>query len=439
VANWRTILLVILLAAVLPAFPQEAAVPDEAAAAAERGRQFFAQEQYAAALTQLEQALAAGRRDGRTLYMAARCQEKTRKPRGIVVMTVTEAIPALEAAVKKPSADLTDHAFMSGAYSLAGNDPAARGAGRNGVAAYKSGRFGSLETMDDTALADLGKMALLAEDWALAGECLNLVVDHALAGGDAGRTRAAGALLALGRGQLKAGRPDEAAALIRRSLELRPDDSDTLVALAGALFKGGDYAGAAEQWQNVRLNDVSRANDAVYAAMIMLTLSQEKNLRNPDRPLEDLTSRNRGELEDQMLALAGQMGTLAGQLPENAVKRGYSSRSSGPETRRTMKEFRDLKLRLAWVGAAYIDRGIPIREFAFSRGLQGFLRNWRPLTFHEGGESEELDLDWLNEAQRDQYLAQVEARKAKQAQREEKRDLRREKRGKREKGTAGDS
>ncbi|MCZ6649342.1 MAG: hypothetical protein O7D35_01620 [Acidobacteria bacterium] len=436
---WRAILLAVSLASILPTFPQEAPVPDDAAAAAERGRQLFTQEQYASALIQLEQALAAGRRDGRTLYMAARCQEKTRKQRGIVVMTVNEAIPALEKAVKETSADLTDYAFMAGAYSLVGNDPAARAAGLNGVAAFKAGRLGSLDAMDDSALTNLGNMALLAEDWVLAGDSLNRVVDHASAGGDTGKVRAASALLALGRGQIAAGHPEEAAALIRRSLEQRPDDSDTMVALAGALFKAGDYAGAAEQWRNVRLSDASRANDAIYATMIMRTLSQEKKLRNPDRPLEDLSSLNNGELEQQMLTLAGQMGTLAGQLPETAVKRGYSSRSGGREMRVKMREFRDLKLRLAWTGATYIDRGMPIREFAFSRGLQGFLRNWRPLNFSEGGESQELELEWLNEGQRDEYLALGKEREARQAKREEKRILRQEKHRQRQKEKAGDS
>lgn len=434
---WGIMLLAVFLAAIPPAFPQETPVADEAAAAADRGRQLFAQAEYAAALTHLEQALAAGRRDGQTLYMAARCQEKTRKQRGIVVMTVTEAIPALEEAVKSPSSGLTDHAFLAGAYSLAGNDPAARAAGGKGVAAFRSGRFGSLETMDETALAELGHMALLAEDWALADDSLTLVADHALAGGDPDRVRAADALLALGKGQIAAGHPEKAIPLIRRSLDLHPDDMDTMLALASALFKAGDYVGASAQWRNIRLGDVSRANDAIYAGMIMLTLSQEKRLRNPDRPLEDLTALNNGEMEARMLDLAGQMRTLAGQLPETTVKRGFSTQSDGSEVRVTMKEFRDLKLRLAWTSATYIDRGMPIREFAFSRGLQGFLRNWRLPHFQDKTpEGKDLQLEWLDEKQRAEYMALVEAREAKRAKR---RALRQEKIRQNEKETAGDS
>ena len=173
------------------------------------------------------------------------------------------------------------------------------------------------------------------------------------------------------------------------------------------------------------------------ASLVGRAVRQEED--RVDFPLLECECEGVVEVRGARGTLAGQMGTLAGQLPETAVKRGYSSRSGGREMRVKMREFRDLKLRLAWTGATYIDRGMPIREFAFSRGLQGFLRNWRPLNFSEGRESQELELEWLNEGQRDEYLALVKEREARQAKREEKRILRQEKHRQRQKEKAGDS
>jgi len=371
--------------------------------------------------------------------MAARCQEKTHKARGVVVMTVTEAISTLAKVVKGPAAELTDHAFLADAYRLVGNGDAARGAARNGLTAFKAGHPGSLDTLDDQALTNLGNMAILAEDWDLAADSLNRVVSHATTGDSQNPARAANALAALGRGRLSAGSPGEAAALFRRALELQPDDADSRVSLASALFRAGEYADAAAAWRNVRLADVARANDANYATMIMLTLSQEPKLRDPDRPLDDLSSLNSGELEQNMLDLAGQLGVLAGQLPEKLVKRGYGDRSGGPEMRAKMKEFRDLKLRLAWTAATYIDRGMPIRDFAFSRGLQGFLRNWRLVQPHEPEAVKTPSLEWLNEDQRRAYLEQLKEREAKQAERAKQKEQRKEKRRRKQQDGAGDS
>ena len=85
-----------------------------------------------------------------------------------------------------------------------------------------------------------------------------------------------------------------------------------------------------------------------------------------------------------------------------------------------MDSFRDLKLRLAWTAATYVDRGMGLREFAFSRGLQGYLRDWRLPKDQAKREREPFPLEWLSEKQRQEYLDAQAAREKKKAGRKKK-------------------
>jgi hypothetical protein len=168
------------------------------------------------------------------------------------------------------------------------------------------------------------------------------------------------------------------------------------------------------------MSDVSLANDATYAAMTMRTLAQQARLQAADSPLPDLAELNNGELEQKMLELSGEMSALAAALPPELTKRGFVGRDADDATRAQMSTFRDLKLRLAWTAGTYAVRGGSLRDFAFSRGLQGYLRNWRLPKDKVEGEFGKLPLEWLNEKQRAEYLEMEKARAEKRAARKKK-------------------
>lgn len=392
---------------------------DPAQTAAAQGGDLFARQDYAAALIALNEALAGGLRTGHVLYQAARSQQETRKSQATYLRTITEAIPLLEAAVGGTSPTLKDHAYMAGAYVLAGNDGAALQAAARAVTSFEEGAYGSLESLSPDSLQLLGDIAILAREWDLAETVLGRVVgtdgqpnpDHAAS---------ARALSTLGQGLLAAGRPEDAAEALSRSLELVPDDSGTLRALARASFAGGNYLTAASVWKQVRMADMAMANEATYAEMIMRTLAQEEQLRRPLQPLADLSNLNKTQLEDEILALAAGMGTIAADLPPRVVQRGFGGAMMDDTSRDTLRTLRDMKLRLAWLAAEYIHRGMPIRDFAFSRGFQGYLRNWQLPKTRDKTAGEPLPMELLSPAQQQEYRENEKARaerKARKAQR----------------------
>jgi tetratricopeptide (TPR) repeat protein len=409
-----------LMLAVTTATSQETDSSDSGLTAAASGTALFDQNRYAEALEQLDAALAAGPRDARLLYMAARCQQETSKGRVIVLRTITEAMPLLEAAITSGSADLADHAFLADAKMITGNEPGARQAAREGMTAFSAGKLGDMATMDTLSLQRLGEMAIIAQDWETAARALDQAVKQSDTKGEEGALAAARALSSLGTGQLAAGDSGAATESLQRSIELNPDDPGTQVAYARALFHDGQYSKAAEQWRQVRMSNSGMANDATYASMTMRTLAQAGRLQQADRPLEDLSAATPAELEQKMLEIGGELNALAASLPPEMVKRGFSGGEADEATRTQMSSFRDLKLRLAWTAATYVDRGMGLREFAFSRGLQGYLRDWRLPKDQAKREPEPLPLEWLSEKQRQEYLDAQAAREKKKAGRKKK-------------------
>jgi hypothetical protein len=110
-----------------------------------------------------------------------------------------------------------------------------------------------------------------------------------------------------------------------------------------------------------------------------------------------------------MLGLGQEMGELAAGLPEKTVKRGHAGRKDDDATRASMKVLRDRKLRLAWVAGEYVHRGHPVREFAFTNGLQAWMRPWRLPKMERGNrEPVPLPVDVLSP----EALAKFEAAEA---------------------------
>jgi hypothetical protein len=411
--------LLLLLPAATATFstPQEADTTEPAISAAASGTALFDQGRCGEALEQLDLALAEGTRGGRLLYMAARCQKDTQKGRGVVLRTITEAMPLLEIAVTSGAADLNDYAFLADGLMLIGNEPSAKQSAAKGVAVFSAGNLGDMATMDALSLQRLGDMAILAQDWDVAAQALNKIVEQTAPNGEEGSLAAAKALSSLGTGQLNAGAIGEAVASLQRSLELNPDDPATNLTYARGLFHNAQYAEAADQWRLVRNSNAHLANDATYASMALRTLAQTERLQAPDSPLPDLTAASPPMLEQQMLDIAAELNAMAASLPPEMVKRGYAGREADESTRATMDAFRDQKLRLAWIAVNYVDRGRPLREFAFSRGLQGYLRDWRLPKDRAKGERNPLPLEWLNEKQRKEYLDRKAAQAEKRAER----------------------
>jgi hypothetical protein len=224
------------------------------------------------------------------------------------------------------------------------------------------------------------------------------------------------ALSELGMAQLDAGQTAPAVASLARVMEMGSPPPGARTAYARALFRNGEYAAAASQWSAMRVEQPALATEAVYAMMVMRTLAQEKLLRDPARPLEDIKGMSRADLEERMDTLAAEMAEVAAGLPPDLVTRGHVRADSDPAIGAQMGRLRDLKLRLAATAAEYIVRGHPIREFAFTGGMQASLRDWKlPKADRSERPSAPPPLDLLGPEQRAEYEASKAARKSKRA------------------------
>ncbi len=345
--------------------------------AAERGAALFEDRQYAAALVELEKALAGGVRDGRTLFRAGESQRQTGKSRADVMRTLSEAVTALDGTVRgggKPA--LLDFTYLASAYAGIGDSATAAKVAREGLDAYRRGDLGVVTEMPAADHLRLGRLASLAGDVQLRQAFYGRAVQRLDADGKATPAVLAQALSELGSAQLDAGNPAAAVNTLGRLMEAGPPPAGARTVYARALFRKGDYDEAARQWSALRAEQPALATEATYAMMIMRTLSQDDLLRDKERPLEDVKTLSRADLETRMDELAAEIQEVAAELPPELAKRGYARKDSDPTTVEAMQRLRDLKLRLAWAAAEYIVRGLPIREFAFASGMQSMLRNY---------------------------------------------------------------
>ena len=87
-----------------------------------------------------------------------------------------------------------------------------------------------------------------------------------------------------------------------------------------------------------------------------------------------------------------------------------------------IKQLRDLKYRLALVGAEYVAAGYPLREFAFTNGLQVLIRAWSQLPQDRRNRQNGGVPEWLPQEQRDEAQAQLERREKRREKKAKKKD-----------------
>jgi tetratricopeptide (TPR) repeat protein len=369
----------ILIALALPASSQAAGeISAETRAAAARGQALFDDRQFAAALIEFETALAGGLRDGGTLYMAGACQRATGKRRPEYTQTLTEAITALDAVVRQgDGATLTDFFHLASAYEAVGDRSTAGQVAGQAMDAFRGGGLGETDALPPRDLLKLGGLARMAGDLGTQVEAFGRAARALEAEKEPDTEDLAQALAELGRARLESGDLDGAEQALARVMELKPDYPGAHMSYARVLFRQGNYLAADEQWNALRLAEPGLSTEANYARMNLETLGQKDRLLDAAVPLEDLAGVSRADLEGRMLSLGQELGELAAALPEALVKRGFVGPKADEATRSSMTALRDKKLRLAWVAGEYVHRGYPVREFAFTNGLQAWMRPWR--------------------------------------------------------------
>lgn len=360
-----------------------AAPPDAAKAAARKAQSLYAQEKYAEALVEFNKALAGGVRDGRLLYQAAFCQQTTGKPDALVRQTMNEAIGALRQRLQaQPAkAELADYYYMVAASTTVGDTATARRTAQEALNRYRGGQFGQEENFSSEDLFRLGRMATDAGDRALQISFFSHAAARLGAEEHPNTRYLARSLMEVARADLEANHLAEGRKALEQVLSLQPDQPQPAARLlyARILYRQGDYKEAANQWHLLRTEDPARSTEAIYAEFIMRTLTQKDLLLDPSHPLEDVSSLSRADLEKKLREISAQMTAIAKELPPEAAARGFLPRKKKQASakRIQMKTLRDLKFRLARVAGAYIDQGHPIRDYAFTNGLQSALRTWK--------------------------------------------------------------
>jgi tetratricopeptide (TPR) repeat protein len=410
----------ILLALALPASTlADDEASEEARAAAALGQALFEDRQFAAALIEFETALAGGLRDGGTLYMAGACQRKTGKSRPEYTQTLTEGITALDSVVRQgDGATLTDFSYLAGAYAAVGDRSTAGQVAGQALDAFRGGALGKMDALPPRDLLKLGELARLAGELDTQVEAFGRAARALDAEEEPDAEDLAQALAELGRARLESGDLDGAVQPLVRVMDLKPDYPGARLSYIRVLFRRGEYRATDKQWNALRLAEPAASTEANYARMTLETLSQKDLLVDSSIPVEELTGVSRADLEGRMLSLGQEMGELAATLPEEIVKRGYVGPKTDDDTRASMKVLRDRKLRLAWLAGEYIHRGHPIREFAFTNGLQAWIRPWR-LPKAEGTHREPgpIPVDILSPESLAAYEAAMAEREKKPAER----------------------
>lgn len=388
-SRWAAVVLAALLAPpgatpVAQVTPQ--ATPDvspEARQAAARGQALYDRGDYAAALAEFDRALGGGLRDGRILYQAGYCQQVTGKPPETVRQTLMEAISELDRVLQaKPPAPpptLTDHYYITMAYAGAGDRPGARRYATQALASWRRGDFGDLSALSGEEVFRLGRLASEGADRELKLKFFGAAVTRLKADEPGQKPLLIRSLVELGVEQLQAGRPVEASDSLKRALDLDPKAAGARSTHALALQKRGEWEAALAEWRRVRYDDPANEARAGYNVQLLTTLSQKDILLDASRPLEDLSARTPAALEESLIELTTRFRATAGRLPEEAARRGFLAKDAPADQRAAIKEYRDLKVRIAWVALEYSARGYPLQEFAFSRGLHTALIAWQGL------------------------------------------------------------
>lgn len=358
-------------------------VSPEARQAAARGQALYDRGEYAAALAEFDRALAGGLRDGRILYQAGYCQQVTGKNPETVRLTLMEAIGELDQIMQaKPPAPpptLTDHYYLTMAYAGVGDRPGARRLATQALAAWRRGDFGPLAGLSGEEVFRLGRLAAEGADRELKLQFFGAAATRLKADQPGQKPLLVRALVELGTEQLQAGKLVEAGDSLKRALELEPKAQGARSTYALTLQKRGEWTAALAEWRRVRTDDPANESRAGYNVQLLTTLAQKDLLLDPTRPLEDLAASTPAALEEKMIDLTNRFRATAARLPEVAARRGYLALDAPPDQRAAIKEYRDLKIRIAWVALEYSARGYPLQEFAFSRGLHTALIAWQGL------------------------------------------------------------
>jgi len=387
-----------------PATPE---VPAEARQAAARGQALYVRGDYAAALAEFDRALAGGLRDGRILYQAGYCQQVTGKPPETVRLTLMEAIRELDRVMqtKSPATPptLTDYYYIGMAYAGVGDRPGARRYATQALAAWRRGELGEIAALSGEELFRLGRLASDATDRDLKVQFFNAAaarLDPSQPGQQQLLTRS---LVELGVEHLQSGRLTEATDNLKRAIEIDPKAQGARSTYALVLQKRRDWPAALAEWRRVRVDDPANEARAGYNIQVLTTLSQQNLLLDPTRPLEDLSARNPAQLEESIVEMADRLRALAAQLPETAARRGYLDAGATKEQRATIKQYRDLKVRLAWVALEYSSRGYPLQEFAFTHGMHTALVAWQGLPKYRASRTPGPQPSYLSPEQRAEW------------------------------------